>query len=88
MRVSDESPDWYLVQVELVVTDVNDNAPEWTMAPFPYLAVVSLDAPPSTLVYKLHARDGDEGSNGEVEYFLSDGERFLGPGVCGRSSVT
>uniref|UniRef100_A0A8C9S0B3 Si:ch211-186j3.6 n=1 Tax=Scleropages formosus TaxID=113540 RepID=A0A8C9S0B3_SCLFO len=64
---------WYLVQVELVVMDVNDNAPEWTMAPFPYLAVVSPEAPAGTLVYKLHARDGDEGSNGEVEYFLSDG---------------
>uniref|UniRef100_A0A9J7ZH45 Si:ch211-186j3.6 n=1 Tax=Cyprinus carpio carpio TaxID=630221 RepID=A0A9J7ZH45_CYPCA len=53
--------------------DVNDNAPEWTMVPFPYLSVVSANAPPNTLVYKLQARDGDEGINGEVEYFLSDG---------------
>ncbi|GAA6083445.1 neural-cadherin [Tachysurus ichikawai] len=66
-------PDWYLVRVELTVLDVNDNAPEWTMVPFPYLAVVSPGAAPSTLVYKLTARDGDEGINGEVEYFLSDG---------------
>ncbi|KPP79757.1 hypothetical protein Z043_100640 [Scleropages formosus] len=66
-------PDWYLARVELIVIDVNDNAPEWTMVPSPYLAVVSPDAPPGSLVYKLHARDGDEGSNGEVEYFLSDG---------------
>ncbi|XP_023671737.2 neural-cadherin isoform X2 [Paramormyrops kingsleyae] len=65
--------DWYLARVELLVTDVNDNAPEWTMVPSPYLAVVSPEAPAGTLVYKLHARDGDEGSNGEVEYFLSDG---------------
>ncbi|KAG9352523.1 hypothetical protein JZ751_020937 [Albula glossodonta] len=43
------------------------------MVPFPYLAVVSPEALPGSLVYKLHAHDGDEGSNGEVEYFLSDG---------------
>lgn len=67
-------PDWYLVRVELTVLDVNDNAPEWTMVPFPYLAVVSPSASPGTLVYKLTARDGDEGINGEVEYFLSDGK--------------
>ncbi|KAF7647714.1 hypothetical protein LDENG_00168030 [Lucifuga dentata] len=66
-------PEWYLVRVELTVTDVNDNAPEWSMIPAPYLAVVSPDAPAGTLVYKLHAQDGDEGNNGEVEYFLSDG---------------
>lgn len=44
------------------------------MVPFPYLAVVSPSAAPGTLVYKLTARDGDEGINGEVEYFLSDGK--------------
>ncbi|KAJ8343652.1 hypothetical protein SKAU_G00309810 [Synaphobranchus kaupii] len=68
-----QGPDWYLVQVELIVTDVNDNAPEWTMVPSPYLAVVAPNAPPGSLVYKLQAQDGDEGNNGEVEYFLSDG---------------
>ncbi|MBN3309830.1 CADN protein, partial [Amia calva] len=66
--------DWYLTRVELIVTDVNDNAPEWAMVPVPYLAVVSLEALPATVVYKLLARDGDEGLNGEVEYFLSDGK--------------
>ncbi|XP_035275512.1 neural-cadherin-like [Anguilla anguilla] len=74
VKVQDKrGSDWYLVRVELIVTDVNDNAPEWTMVPFPYLAVVSQEAPPGSLVYKLHAHDGDEGGNGEVEYFLSDG---------------
>uniref|UniRef100_A0A3B4A9P1 Uncharacterized protein n=1 Tax=Periophthalmus magnuspinnatus TaxID=409849 RepID=A0A3B4A9P1_9GOBI len=66
-------PEWYLVRVELTVTDVNDNVPEWRMVPSPYLAVVSSDAVGGTLVYKLYAEDGDEGNNGEVEYFLSDG---------------
>ncbi|KAG7473620.1 hypothetical protein MATL_G00097750 [Megalops atlanticus] len=74
VKIQDKrGPDWYLVRVELIVTDVNDNAPEWTMVPSPYLAVVFPSAPPGSVVYKLHAHDGDEGSNGEVEYFLSDG---------------
>ncbi|XP_056317982.1 LOW QUALITY PROTEIN: neural-cadherin [Danio aesculapii] len=74
VKVQDKrGPDWYTVRVDLTVMDVNDNAPEWTMVPFPYLSVVSAISPPNTLVYKLQARDGDEGINGEVEYFLSDG---------------
>ncbi|KAM9544447.1 neural-cadherin-like [Salvelinus alpinus] len=43
------------------------------MVPSPYLAVVSPNALAGSLVYKLYAQDGDEGNNGEVEYFLSDG---------------
>ncbi|XP_027137362.1 neural-cadherin [Larimichthys crocea] len=74
VKVQDKrGPEWYLVRVELTVTDVNDNVPEWSMVPAPYLAVVSPDSPAGSLVYKLHALDGDEGNNGEVEYFLSDG---------------
>lgn len=44
------------------------------MKPYPYLAVVSPEAPAGTLVYQLQAHDGDEGKSGEVEYFLSDGK--------------
>ncbi|XP_053709849.1 neural-cadherin [Synchiropus splendidus] len=74
VKVQDKrGQEWYLVRVELTVTDVNDNVPEWNMVPSPYLAVVSPDAPAGSLVYKLYAEDGDEGNNGEVEYFLSDG---------------
>lgn len=47
------------------------------MVPFPYLSVVSASAPPNSLVYKLQARDSDEGINGEVEYFLSDGKQIF-----------
>ncbi|XP_064414859.1 neural-cadherin [Latimeria chalumnae] len=70
--------DWYLMRIELIVTDVNDNAPEWTMSPFPFLAVVSPDATAGTTVYTLLAQDGDEGISGEVEYFLLEGgdDRF------------
>uniref|UniRef100_A0A671TFB6 Neural-cadherin-like n=1 Tax=Sparus aurata TaxID=8175 RepID=A0A671TFB6_SPAAU len=66
-------PDWYLNKVKLKITDVNDNVPEWSMNPYPYLAVVSPEAPAGALVYRLQAHDGDEGKSGEVEYFLSDG---------------
>uniref|UniRef100_A0A3P8S899 Si:ch211-186j3.6 n=1 Tax=Amphiprion percula TaxID=161767 RepID=A0A3P8S899_AMPPE len=74
VKVQDKRPEWYLVRVELTVTDVNDNIPEWSMVPAPYLAVVSPDTPAGSVVYKLYAQDGDEGNNGEVEYFLSDGD--------------
>ncbi|KAM4618313.1 neural-cadherin-like [Polymixia lowei] len=74
VKIQDKrGPDWYLNKVKLKITDVNDNVPEWNMEPYPYLAVVSPEAPQGTLVYQLKARDGDEGSSGEVEYFLSDG---------------
>ncbi|XP_077376416.1 neural-cadherin isoform X1 [Festucalex cinctus] len=74
VRVQDKrGPDWYLVRVELTVTDVNDNVPEWRMVPAPYLTVVSPDASAGSLVYQLHAQDGDEGLNGDVEFFLADG---------------
>ncbi|XP_024137074.1 neural-cadherin [Oryzias melastigma] len=68
-----QGPDWYLNKVKLKIIDVNDNVPEWSMKPYPYLAVVPPDAPMGTFVYQLQARDGDEGRSGEVEYFLSDG---------------
>ena len=71
-------PDWYLVRVEMTVSDVNDNVPEWSMVPVPYLAVVSPDALPGSLVYQLIARDDDGGDNGEVEFFLSDGKELRG----------
>ncbi|KAJ3596919.1 hypothetical protein NHX12_003319, partial [Muraenolepis orangiensis] len=58
-------PDWYLNKVTLRVTDVNDNVPEWSMEPHPYLAVVSPEAGPGTLVYQLQARDGDQGEGGD-----------------------
>uniref|UniRef100_A0A8P4GNM4 Neural-cadherin n=1 Tax=Dicentrarchus labrax TaxID=13489 RepID=A0A8P4GNM4_DICLA len=74
IKIQDKrGPDWYLNKVKLKITDVNDNIPEWNMKPYPYLAVVSPEAPVGTFVYQLQAHDGDEGKSGEVEYFLSDG---------------
>lgn len=46
------------------------------MKPYPYLTVVSPEAPKGTFVYQLHAHDGDEGEGGEVEYFLLDGKNI------------
>uniref|UniRef100_A0A3B4A3W0 Neural-cadherin-like n=1 Tax=Periophthalmus magnuspinnatus TaxID=409849 RepID=A0A3B4A3W0_9GOBI len=68
-----DGDDWYLNKVKLKIADVNDNVPEWSMRPYPYLAVVSPEAPAGTFVYQLQAYDGDEGRSGELEYFLSDG---------------
>uniref|UniRef100_A0A3Q1BB62 Neural-cadherin-like n=1 Tax=Amphiprion ocellaris TaxID=80972 RepID=A0A3Q1BB62_AMPOC len=74
VKIQDKrGPDWYLNKVKLKITDVNDNVPEWNMKPYPYLAIVSPEAPAGTFVYQLQAHDGDEGKSGEVEYFLSDG---------------
>ncbi|XP_065272866.1 neural-cadherin-like [Emys orbicularis] len=73
-----QGKEWYLLRLELTVTDVNDNAPEWAMDPFPFLAVVSPKAAAGTKVYKLLAVDDDEGVHGAVEYFLLEGgeDRF------------
>ncbi|XP_072278551.1 neural-cadherin-like [Pyxicephalus adspersus] len=70
---------WHLIHLQLTVTDVNDETPQWTMEPFPYLAAVSPLAPAGTHVYRLHAVDKDEGPNGEVEYSLLEGggEKFV-----------
>lgn len=65
---------WYHVHLELTVTDVNDNVPQWVMEPFPYLATVSPKAPAGTKVYKLLAKDEDEDENGAIEYFLVEGK--------------
>ncbi|XP_075692920.1 neural-cadherin-like [Rhinoderma darwinii] len=70
---------WYLIHLQLTVTDVNDESPQWTMQPYPYLATVSPSVAAGTYVYKLQAIDKDEGINGEVEYFLLEGgdKKFL-----------
>ncbi|KAF7224845.1 neural-cadherin [Nothobranchius furzeri] len=74
VKIQDKrGPDWFLNKVKLKITDVNDNVPEWNMKPYPYMAVVSPEAPAGTFVYQLQAIDGDEGKSGAVEYFLSDG---------------
>ncbi|XP_057698824.1 protocadherin Fat 1a isoform X1 [Corythoichthys intestinalis] len=52
--------------VNVVLTDVNDNAPQFRAAE--YKVTVASDAPRGTSVVKIAASDVDEGSNADVEY--------------------
>lgn len=45
------------------ITDVNDERPYFINRPLPMQAVVQLNAPPSTPVFKLQARDPDSDHN-------------------------
>lgn len=54
----------------LRVTDVNDNAPEFSQSQ--YTASVLEVAEPGTSVARVHATDRDEGVNAEVRYSLAD----------------
>ncbi|KAL1023495.1 hypothetical protein UPYG_G00041480 [Umbra pygmaea] len=58
-------------QVNITITDVNDNAPT-----FPKISesiVVSQNTQPGTVLFIAHAHDIDSGSNGRVMYFTSWG---------------
>lgn len=50
------------------IKDVNDELPYFINRPLPMLAVVKLNAPLGTPVYKLQARDPDTDAN--IHYFL------------------
>ncbi|XP_077575888.1 protocadherin Fat 1a [Stigmatopora nigra] len=54
--------------VNVVLTDVNDNAPQFRAAE--YKAAVASDAPRGTWVLEVAATDADEGSNADVVYSL------------------
>uniref|UniRef100_A0A803WEP5 Cadherin domain-containing protein n=1 Tax=Ficedula albicollis TaxID=59894 RepID=A0A803WEP5_FICAL len=55
-------------KVTIIVTDVNDNAPEISMRSA--LSEISEDAPSGTVVALLHVEDHDSGPNGEVRCSL------------------
>lgn len=54
--------------VNVILTDVNDNAPQFRAAD--YKATIASDAPRGTSVVKIAASDMDEGSNADVEYSI------------------
>ncbi|XP_077427254.1 protocadherin Fat 1a isoform X3 [Vanacampus margaritifer] len=54
--------------VNVVLTDVNDNAPQFRAAE--YKVTIASDAPRGTSVVKIAASDVDEGSNADVEYTI------------------
>ncbi|XP_042638822.1 cadherin EGF LAG seven-pass G-type receptor 3 [Orycteropus afer afer] len=58
--------------VEVMVNDVNDNAPQFVASHYPGL--VSEDAPPFTSVLQISATDRDAHANGRVQYTFQNGE--------------
>ncbi|XP_063282292.1 cadherin EGF LAG seven-pass G-type receptor 3 isoform X2 [Pelobates fuscus] len=58
--------------VEIMVNDVNDNAPQF-MNP-QYHGIISEDAPPFTSVLQISATDRDSHANGRVQYTFQNGE--------------
>jgi protocadherin Fat 1/2/3 len=57
-------------QVEIVVSDLNDNAPVFSTAL--YTSNLPEDTEPGTLVAKVHATDKDVGVNRKIRYALLD----------------
>ncbi|KAK2503507.1 hypothetical protein MC885_018237, partial [Smutsia gigantea] len=58
--------------VEVMVNDVNDNAPQFVASH--YTGLVSEDAPPFTSVLQISATDQDAHANGRVQYTFQNGE--------------
>uniref|UniRef100_A0A672IB29 FAT atypical cadherin 1a n=1 Tax=Salarias fasciatus TaxID=181472 RepID=A0A672IB29_SALFA len=54
--------------VNVIVTDANDNAPQFKAVE--YKATIASDVPRGTSVVKVGASDMDEGSNADIEYSL------------------
>nr|CAD7395413.1 unnamed protein product [Timema poppensis] len=57
-------------QVEIIVSDLNDNAPQFTMDT--YSATLAEDVDVGTLVTKVHATDRDIGINRKIRYMFVD----------------
>ncbi|XP_055629293.1 fat-like cadherin-related tumor suppressor homolog isoform X5 [Toxorhynchites rutilus septentrionalis] len=60
-------------QIEIVVTDLNDNSPDFSMNP--YSVTLPEDAEVGTLVTKIHATDADIGINRKIKYYFIDSYR-------------
>nr|XP_006816965.1 PREDICTED: protein dachsous-like [Saccoglossus kowalevskii] len=54
--------------IHIIITDINDNAPEFTQEPF--TANISNDLPVDSSVLQISSSDSDEGVNAEVTYSL------------------
>lgn len=54
--------------VNVILTDVNDNAPQFRAAE--YKAAIASDVPRGTSLVKVAASDMDEGSNADIEYSI------------------
>ncbi|XP_052890694.1 fat-like cadherin-related tumor suppressor homolog [Anopheles moucheti] len=60
-------------QIELTITDLNDNPPDFSMNP--YSVTLPEDAEVGTLVTKIHATDADIGINRKIKYAFLDSYR-------------
>lgn len=60
-------------QVEIIISDLNDNAPQFSMDK--YSASLPEDAEVGTLVTKMHATDADIGVNRKITYSFIDSHR-------------
>ncbi|XP_040425061.1 cadherin EGF LAG seven-pass G-type receptor 3, partial [Cygnus olor] len=58
--------------VEIMVNDVNDNAPQFVSTH--YQGMISEDAPPFTSVLQISATDRDAHTNGRVQYTFQNGD--------------
>lgn len=59
------------VKVKIFITDVNDHAPQFLRAP--YKVQVSEGSSIGSQLIRVYTFDADEGLNGDVFYFISDG---------------
>lgn len=60
-------------QIEISLTDLNDNNPEFSMNP--YSVTLPEDAEVNTLVTKIHATDADVGNNRKIKYSFVDSHK-------------
>ncbi|XP_073973404.1 protocadherin-like wing polarity protein stan isoform X2 [Rhodnius prolixus] len=67
--------------VEIAVTDVNDNAPKFSQEA--YTISVSEDVPIGTSVIQVSATDADMGLNGRVRYSLENTDTFIMEPITG-----
>ncbi|XP_034473872.1 cadherin-related tumor suppressor [Drosophila innubila] len=77
------------VKIKVIVTDVNDNAPEFLRAP--YQVTISEEAPEGTHIMHVFTQDADEGLNGDVYYTLSlgnEGNQFSLDSATGQLTLS
>ncbi|KAF6198555.1 hypothetical protein GE061_008303 [Apolygus lucorum] len=67
--------------VEITVTDVNDNPPKFAQEG--YTVAISEDVPIGTSVIQVSASDADVGLNGRVRYSLEDTDTFIMEPITG-----
>lgn len=63
------------VTLDINVLDLNDNSPAFASSS--YTVEIAEDAPEGSFVLEVTAADQDDGSNGQVVYFLSQGSRGM-----------